>query len=122
SLLAFAQDKASVTEKGTLTLHLILHAIGEERYEISRDGDSLVMTAASESSDRGNKRTVGATLRMKRDLSPERFELTGRASSSVIIGGNGIATVRDGDAEHTLTPPAQFFAASGYQPFSVQMM
>src|ERR1700676_291555 len=45
-------------ESGSFTIHMILHAIGEERYEIARDDSGLALKTSSEYSDRGMKRTA----------------------------------------------------------------
>ncbi len=54
-------------ETGTFTIHMILHAIGEERYEIAQDSGGLALKTSPEYSDRGMKRTAEASMRMKPD-------------------------------------------------------
>ena len=70
-----AQTNPETVEKGSFKLHMLLHAVGEETYEIKRAGsDELVMSVSSELTDRSNKRSIAATLRMKTDLTPTGFE------------------------------------------------
>src|SRR5215467_8919397 len=70
-------------EKGEFTLHLLLHPIGKESYEIVRRQDGgLVMNSHLEFSDRGRKRTVASVLRMKGDFTPEGLEVNGTSGNS----------------------------------------
>jgi len=47
-------------ETGSLTIHMILHAIGEEHYTITPSPAGLTLNTTFEYSDRGNKRTTTA--------------------------------------------------------------
>ena len=59
-----AQPSAPI-EKGSFTIHMMLHAIGEEHYEIAGGLDGArILTASAEYSDRRMKRTTTATIRM----------------------------------------------------------
>ncbi len=58
-------------ETGTLTIHMILHVIGEERYEITPADGALTLKTTMEISDRGNKRTTTAEMRLKPDYTPQ---------------------------------------------------
>src|SRR5579864_3703158 len=128
-----AQDASTavVVEKGEFTLHLLLHPIGKETYQITRASQNggLVMNSQLEYSDRGRKRTVSAVLRMKDDFSPAGFEVksaSGNATPSVtpedaVEVHDGASTVREGQASREITLPAKFFVGFGYTPASVQM-
>jgi len=116
-LLTFALH---AQDRGTFVLHMIHHAIGEERYEIAREGDALAMHTSYETADRGNKRTLNAELRMKPDFTPERFDVKGRPEGSVTIEG-AVATVREGESERKISLGRQYFVGLGQAPFSVQM-
>jgi imidazolonepropionase-like amidohydrolase len=111
-------------ESGNLTVHLLLHAIGTEHYEVRRmdSGDRLLMDATLEYSDRGTKRTQTAALRMRRDYTPESLDVKGRIVSSFKLENATMATVREGDSDRKASLPSQFFAAFGNSPFSTQMM
>jgi imidazolonepropionase-like amidohydrolase len=128
SILSQAQsaDKP-VTEKATLTLHLLLHPIGEETYEVVRGPDNLTMNTTFEYSDRGRKRTVTAALRMKPDFSPLGLEVQSKNSptsttvNSVEIGATS-AVVREDESHREIALPPSYFVGFGYTPASVQMM
>jgi imidazolonepropionase-like amidohydrolase len=128
SVLSQAQstDKR-VLEKATLTLHLLLHPIGEETYEVVRGPDNLTMNTSFEYSDRGRKRTVTAVLRMKPDFSPLGLEVQSRNSptsttvNSVEIGAAS-AVVREDESHREIALPPSYFVGFGYTPVSVQMM
>ncbi len=123
ALLAIAVSMGLLAqEKGDLTVHLILHAIGSEHYELTRGADgSVEMTSTISYSDRGNKTQATAALAMKSDYTPERFEVKGKTTQSFTAEGSH-ATVRDGDSERKLTLPASYFVGTGARPFAVQMM
>src|SRR3954449_4160909 len=57
-------------ETGSLTIHMILHAIGEERYEIAQTDSGLTLNTTFQYSDRGNDRKTTASMRMSADYSP----------------------------------------------------
>jgi imidazolonepropionase-like amidohydrolase len=118
-LLAAALSLRAQT--GTLTIHMILHAIGEERYEIAKGNDGqLTLNTVFEYSDRGNKRTTTAVLRTKPDFTPLDLEIKERTTSVHIQGSS--ATVTEDAAVRTFDAPAKYFAIFGPSPFAVQMM
>ena len=106
-LLVFAVMSLHGAQTGDLTIHSILHAIGEEHYAITSVGDDLVLKTTFETSDRGNKRSTSAELRMKNDYSPLRLEVTGR--SEVI------------DLQSNPALPSRYFTVLGASPFAIQM-
>ncbi|HLX46110.1 MAG TPA: amidohydrolase family protein [Bryobacteraceae bacterium] len=97
----------SAQESGTLIVHSLLHAIGEERYELKPSGDDVSMSVSFEVSDRGNKRSGTATLDLKADLTPVRYELKSRTEESLTVDSSA---------------PNRFFVGFGGVPYSVQMM
>ena len=135
------QSGSETIEKGSFKLHSLLHAIGEETYEVKRaNGDEIVMNVSSELTDRSNKRTVSATLRMKTDFSAVGFEqkrggapvnaatatpaqiaAAAAAVDSMELAG-GTATVREGETSRSITPAAKYFVGFGASPVSIQMM
>ena len=107
TFLLRAQDvpvDSHAVDQGTFTLHLIHHAIGEERYSIARAGDSLVMHATYETADHGNKRSLTADFQSQNDYSAPRLEIKGRPEGAVVIETSG----------------PNSFVAFGQAPFSVQ--
>jgi imidazolonepropionase-like amidohydrolase len=142
-LRGVAQSSSETVEKGSFKLHSLLHAIGEETYDVKRAaGDELVMSVSSELTDRSNKRSIAATLRMKADLTPTGFEQDrgGARATPVaatpgqaarLAAASGIdsvefspagATVREGEASRVITTAARFFVGFGASPVSIQMM
>jgi imidazolonepropionase-like amidohydrolase len=118
------EPQAAPVEKGSFTLHMMLHAIGEEHYEMARAADgTLSLSATADYSDRRMKRTVTATLRMAGDFSPENFDLKSRTATSVTLdtATPRVATVKEDDVERKVPVPSRYFVGSGYMPFSVQM-
>jgi imidazolonepropionase-like amidohydrolase len=120
---------AQIVEKGKFRLYKFQQPIGEESYEIRRDGESLVVRSSFEFKDRMSQVPLTATLRARRqDLTPEQFEIKGKSSRSsdvdttVLVQGR-VAKVRRGKESRQVDAlPERFFTIDGYAPFSIQMM
>ena len=128
-LMAAAQstppDRA--VERGRLRLHYVQKLIGDERYEIVRDGDGLQLTSDFDFTDRGGRVQLSATLRTAADYTPRAFRAQGKSyrfvnvDSDVTVAG-GVATVRADGAETRVTLPPHFYTVDGYAPFAAQML
>ena len=107
----------------TLTIHMILHAIGEERYQIAPSDGGLTLNTTFEYSDRGNQRSTTATLRMKSDYTPLSLEVKGRTNPANTVNLQGSsATVQEDGASRTFSSPERYFAIFGSSPFALQAM
>jgi imidazolonepropionase-like amidohydrolase len=121
-------DAAAIVEQGKFTLHKFEQAIGQETYEIRRDGDSLAVKVDFKFTDRGSAVPLTATFRGAQDLTPQAFEIKGQTARSVsmdeavtIEGGKGHFRTRDKQSD--LTPPSgPFFTIAGYAPATMQML
>jgi imidazolonepropionase-like amidohydrolase len=114
-------------EVGRFVLHKFARPIGEETYEITRDGDSLVTHPAFQFIDRGGKVALEATLRTSLDLTPQHFEIKGQTSrisriDSAVDIADGKASVRENKEVRMASVPERFFTVAGYAPTSLQMM
>jgi len=107
-------------QTGSLTIHMILHAVGEERYEIAQTPKGVTLNTTIEYTDRANKRTTSATLHMKSDYTPLQLTVTGRPDSVTVQ--NASATVQENKASRTFAPPRRYFTIFGLSPFAIQMM
>jgi imidazolonepropionase-like amidohydrolase len=105
-------------ETGTFTIHMILHAIGEERYEIGQDAGGLALKTSAEYSDRGMKRTAEASLRMTPDYTPVAYESAMPARKIAIAA---TAVIDEAGATRTAELPARYFTIFGPSPFAIQM-
>ncbi|HSQ19031.1 MAG TPA: hypothetical protein VLR92_01525, partial [Blastocatellia bacterium] len=87
--VAAAQESTNVTsstiEQGKFTLHKFEQPIGEETYEIRRDGDSLTAKIDFKFTDRGSPVPLSTTFRSAPDLTPLAFEIKGRTARPVSI-------------------------------------
>src|SRR6266481_6346199 len=127
---AAAQDASTtpVVEKGSFTLHLLLHPIGKESYEITRTDPNggRVMNTQLGYCDRGRTRTVSGVLRMNKDLTPQGFEVKSASGNSTTTDTVEIhdktASISEGKTSREATVPGKFFVGFGYTPASVQMM
>jgi imidazolonepropionase-like amidohydrolase len=106
-------------QSGSFTIHMILHAIGEEHYEIKTSGGEISHNTTIEFTERDNKRTTTAALRMKSDYTPLSLEVKGRTVDSATVQ-NASATVQESWASRTFVPPAQYFTIFGPSPFALQ--
>ena len=126
-LLAHAQEKPLVVEQGTFRLHKFEQPIGEETYEITRDGDSLAVAMNFMFTDRGSEVPLSATFRGSSDLSPRFFEIKGKTSRLSAIDEavevkEGTVRLRNRDQWVDAAPPKEFFTIAGYAPATMQML
>ncbi len=127
---ALAGPLGAAEEHGTLILYFLQLPVGEETYRVTTEADgSLNLHAAFEYTERGSRVPLSATLRMRPDFTPLRFEAKGKSyrpfsvDAAVEVNQDGkTATVREGERTRQAALPARYFAISGYAPFSVQMM
>ena len=119
---------AQVVEQGKFTLHKFEQAIGEETYEITRDGDSLTVKMDFKFTDRGHPVPLSATLRAAQDLTPQAFEIKGDTARTVSIDeavaiDSGKVHIRSRDKQSDAAAPARpFFTIAGYAPTTMQML
>ena len=123
-----AADTSPVVEQGKFTLHKFEQPIGQETYEIRRDGDSLAVKIDFKFTDRGSPVPLSATFRGAQDLTPQVFEIKGQTARSVSIDealsiDAGKVHFRTRDKQSELdAPPGPFFTIAGYAPATMQML
>ncbi len=121
-------DASAIVEQGKFTLHKFEQAIGQETYEIRRDGDSLAVKADFKFTDRGSPVPLSTTFHGAADLTPQAFEIKGQTARSVSIDeaiaiDSGTVHFRTRDKQSELTPPSgPFFTIAGYAPATMQML
>ncbi len=119
-----AAQAIQAPQSGRLIVHLLLHAIGEERYELAQTGDGLSLTSGIEYADRGNTRKTAATLRVARDYTPIALEVKGTLTSTAVVTGTSVH-VNDGVTERTFELPSSsrspYVSIFNASPFAVQM-
>ena len=108
-------------QSGRFTIHMILHVVGEERYNISQTSGGIVLNTTLEFTDRANKRTTSAALRMTNDYTPLELSVKGTHLDSVTVKDSS-ANVQEAAASRTFAPPPRYFTIFGVSPFAVQMM
>ena len=112
-------------ETGEFRIHMILHAIGYERYSLTPTADGITLNTTIEFTDRANTPTTSATLRMKSDYTPLQLSILQSSSKdkpdSVTLE-SGAATVHEYGATRTFAPPQRYFTIFGPSPFAAQMM
>src|SRR5580693_8992237 len=119
-------DSASV-EQGKFILHKTEQPIGEETYQITRDGDSLHVKVDFKFTDRGTAVPLTATFRSASDWTPQSFEIKGKNSrltdidQAVEVQTEKIR-LRDRSKWTETARPVQFFTIAGYAPTTMQML
>lgn len=120
-------SKQTAIETGKFKLHKFEQPIGEETYEVTREGNSLITKSNFKFVDRGSPVPLTATLQTKADLTPESFEIKGNTArgstidTSIQINGS-TAAIREGKDNRQAAVPAKFFTIAGYSPTAVQQM
>ena len=111
-----------LVEHGTYLVHLLLHTIGTESYDIREQPDHrLILTTTIATNDRGMKRTTVATLELGPQSAPIRLEQhSGDVTSSTEIKGIS-ATIHEASGTRTTTKPAVAFVGFASMPAAVQM-
>jgi imidazolonepropionase-like amidohydrolase len=125
-LKAFAQSPAAV-EQGKFILHKFEQPIGEETYQIRRDGDASSAEIDFKFTDRSTPVPLTAAFRSASDWTPRSFEIKGKNSretdidEAVEVQSEKIR-LRDRDKWTEATRPPQFFTIAGYAPATMQML
>lgn len=132
ALSALAQQQPSsdlpLLEQGKFTLHKFEQPIGEETYEIRRDGDSVTAKIDFKFTDRGSAVPLSTSFRGASDLTPQAFEIKGRTARPVSIDealtiDNGKVHLRSRDKQtDSDSPSGPFFTIAGYAPTTMQML
>lgn len=123
-----SQPSSPIVEQDKFQLHKMEQPIGEETYQIAKDGDSLAVSVNFKFTDRGTDVPLAASFRSASDLTPEHFEIKGKSSrqseidEEVRIEPNKVR-LRTRD-KWTLAPPpsGSFFTIAGYAPATMQML
>jgi imidazolonepropionase-like amidohydrolase len=125
---AQAAEKPPLVEQGKFRLHKFEQPIGEESYEVTRDGDSLAVTMNFKFTDRGTDVPLTASFRGAQDLTPQAFELKGKTSrfqpiDQAVEVQAGKVRLRNREQWADAPPaPSQFFTIAGYSPATMQML
>jgi imidazolonepropionase-like amidohydrolase len=122
----FARAAEDSDESGQFTLFKFEQAIGEERYDVRADGDSLALTSTFSFTDRGTPVQLSTSAQFDRTLKPAHFaikgetaRITGIDAEVTIAGAN--ATIREGRETRRALVPEGAFTLAGYAPASMQM-
>jgi imidazolonepropionase-like amidohydrolase len=125
-LTVFAQSPAEV-EHGKFILHKFEQPIGEETYQITRDGDVLNVKIDFKFTYRSTAVPLTAAFSSANDWTPRSFEIKGKNSretdidEAVDVQSEKIR-LRDRDKWTETTKLPQFFTIAGYAPTTMQML
>jgi imidazolonepropionase-like amidohydrolase len=125
-LTVFAQSPAPI-EQGKFILHKFEQPIGEETYQITRDGDALNAKVDFKFTDRSTPVPLTAAFSSANDWTPRSFEIKGKNSretdidETVAVQSEKIR-LRDREKWTETAKPPQFFTIAGYAPTTMQML
>jgi imidazolonepropionase-like amidohydrolase len=122
-----ASQEPVVVEQGKFLLHKFEQPIGEETYQVTRDGNSLAVKMDFKFTDRGTPVPLTASFRGAADLTPEAFEIKGKpARTTEIDQAVEVQTdkirFRNRTEWKDVSAPKQFFTIAGYAPATMQML
>ena len=129
ALVSAQESQPAIVQQGKFTLHKFEQAIGEETYEIRRDGDSLATKIDFKFTDRGSEVPLSTTFRAMPALTPQSFEIKGRTARTISIDQS--VSIKDGAISQRSrdtgnpnipVPTGSFFTISGYAPVTMQML
>ncbi len=116
------QAPAGAPAHGAFTIHMILHAIGEEKYDIASNADGTrTLTTTFDMSDRGRRRTTTATLTTTADERPIKLEVKGTTESGASFTGSTASVTMRGTTK-AMPVPAAAAGIVDQTPFALQMM
>jgi imidazolonepropionase-like amidohydrolase len=121
-------DASPIVEQGKFTLHKFEQAIGQETYEIRRDGDSLAVKVDFKFTDRGSPVPLAVTFRGAPDLTPQSFEIRGRTArpteidEAVTVAADKVHLRTRDKQSDAASPSGPFFTIAGYAPTTMQML
>lgn len=122
SLHGQAPTPRAAAVHGTFTIHLILHTVGEETYDVATNADGTrTLTTTADLTDRGTRRTTTATLTTTADEHPLSLDVKGSAPAAVMVNA-ATMTVQLRGVTRTVATPAAWAAVLGPSPFALQMM
>ncbi|MGA7622881.1 MAG: amidohydrolase family protein [Candidatus Acidiferrales bacterium] len=121
------QQRNPPIEQGKFVLHKFEQPIGQETYQIAKDGGSLIAKMDFEFTDRGTEVPLTASFRGAPDLTPQSFEIKGKNSRTTSIDDAveiqpEKVRVRDRDKWAEDARPSEFFTIAGYAPATMQML
>lgn len=120
-------QEPAVVEQGKFLLHKFEQPIGEETYQVTRDGNSLAVKIDFKFTDRGTPVPLTASFRGAADLTPEAFEIKGKPArtteidQAVEVQPDKIR-FRNRTEWKDVSAPKQFFTIAGYAPATMQML
>jgi len=118
---------SQAVESGTFHFFDTKQPAGEESYEITSESGKLKLTSRLELERDDEKISLAATLIMRPDLTPERFEIKGKKPSGSQIDttldiGKGSANIIENGRGRQVILPGRFFTVDGYAPIAIEMM
>jgi len=123
-----APPPRSVVETGRFRLHKFEQPIGEETYDITREGPSMVVKMDFKFTDRSTQVPLSASFRSNSDLTPQAFEIKGKIARTADID-QAVEILPDkirlrNRAEWKEIPPSAgpFFTIAAYAPTTMQML
>ncbi len=109
-------------ETGTLVIHMMLHAIGDEKYEITKGPEGNTLNTTFHYADRGLfDRVTTASLHTTADYTPLSIEIKGAGQLYAARVENSRVTVQESGGSREFAAPGPYFPVTGPSPFALEM-
>src|SRR6266446_8874578 len=120
-------DEVQIIEEGRFHLFIWRLQVGEERYTVERNGDSIITHSNLEYTYTQKKVSRDTTLQTGVDFTPRRFDTKGtdylgRVIDVSVSVEKGSAIVRQGGKTERVILPNNFFSLETPLPATSQMM
>lgn len=122
-----AQVSSAANESGKFRLYKFEQPLGEETYDVSRDGAATTVSINFKFTDRSTDVPLAVNFRAAPDLTPQSFSIKGKTSRAseiddAVEAQQGKIRVRKRDQWTESAAPARFFTIAGYAPSTMQML
>lgn len=117
--------QTGVAERGKFRIYKLQYPVGEETYEVTREGDAEVLRAKFEINYLGGDVSLTASLATGAGLAPLRFDIKGQTSTRSELDASVVFTpraahVREGGQTRTLrVVDERLYASGGLLPVSL---
>lgn len=109
-------------QTGDMVIHMMLHAIGGEHYDIASSSDGIALETTFHYADRGLfERTVTAELQMKPGYTPAGATVKATGEPYTVRIAGDTATVQESGGTRAFATPEHYFPITGPSPFALQM-
>jgi imidazolonepropionase-like amidohydrolase len=118
---------ASIVDSGTIVVHMLERRIGQEIYELRRDGEGFALSSKLALVDRNSPIQLDAALQTRGDFTPRHFHAQGKTYRFVnvdidVAEADGRTRIINLGDTSVVATQAQFFTSRGYAPLAARAL